>query len=179
MPGLNMLGAMNISPVYGFWRVMPFIAGATFGIALVVVLSITSATTIMAKASYIFDMIKYLGAAFLLYIGYIFWRVSTTISNNKNIYFATGDKSKLIAKGFLTATLNPKAWLFFAVFLLVVFMEGVSISLQILSIVFIVIFVESFCMLIYTLGKNQIRQLVKSERNIKILNRINALLMFF
>ena len=121
MPGLNMLGAMNISPVYGFWRVMPFIAGATFGIALVVVLSITSATTIMAKASYIFDMIKYLGAAFLLYIGYIFWRVSTTISNNKNIYFATGDKSKLIAKGFLTATLNPKAWLFFAVFLLVVF----------------------------------------------------------
>ena len=177
-PGLNMLASMNISAAYGIGRAIPFILGAMLGVALVAILSITGVTTIMANTPAIFDILKYFGAAFLCYMGYIFLKDSGEVLNDKATSFAIAGLHKLLAKGFFTATLNPKGWLFFAAFLPAFLMEDAPLKVQIVLIVTIVILIEMTCMMAYALGGNLLGLLFTSSSNVKILNKINAAVMF-
>lgn len=96
--------------------------GLACGISLHVLYSLLGIGLIISQSIILFNIIKYLGAAYLLYIGYKSLRSKSNTTEVEAIK-AVNDISvgKAIRTGFLTNALNPKATLFFlAVFTQVV-----------------------------------------------------------
>ena len=177
-PGLTMLASMNISVAYGIGSALSFSIGATFGVGSVAILSITGITTIMSQAPVIFDILKYAGAAFLCYFGFVFLRDSGKVTTECETSFAEEGHKKMAAKGFLTATLNPKGWLFFAAFLPAFILDNAPLKYQIALIVTIVMSVEFLCMLTYAFGGSLLKRLISASGYVRILNKLNAAVMF-
>lgn len=72
---------------------------------------------IIAKSILLFNIIKYLGAAYLLYIGYKMLTDKTELKTNNPLQQKTTDYWKIYRDGILTNILNPKVALFFIAFL--------------------------------------------------------------
>ncbi|GHB41668.1 threonine transporter RhtB [Pseudovibrio japonicus] len=177
-PGLNMLAAMNIGASYGINRALPFVLGGCIGVALAAILSLAGVTAVMVHTPVVYELVRYLGAAFLCYMAYGYLRHSGEVSNDKDVSFVTNCRKKLIAKGFFTATLNPKVWLVFAALLPVFIVESAPLQLQIVLIITIVMAIEFFCMMLYAFGGDRIGRRMSQSGNVKVLNRLNAIVMF-
>ncbi len=74
-------------------------------------------SVIIAKSILLFNIIKYLGAAYLLYLGYQMLTNKTPLNVDGNIETRSADYLKIYRDGFLTNILNPKVALFFIAFL--------------------------------------------------------------
>lgn len=88
--------------------------GLSFGILVHITYSLVGIGFIIAKSIVLFSIIKFLGAAYLIYIGYKSLRAKSHKEQTK--HFAKKDdisKSSAVLAGFLTNVLNPKATLFF------------------------------------------------------------------
>ncbi len=89
--------------------------GIALGISIHVAYSLFGIGFIISQSIVLFNFIKYVGAAYLLYIGYkslkakpVKEKVDTTVPETKSISIRSA-----IWTGFLTNVLNPKATLFF------------------------------------------------------------------
>ncbi len=90
--------------------------GIALGISVHVAYSLLGIGFIISKSIILFNTIKYIGAAYLLYIGYKSLRAkpALVVSNDTNVEVAkTISTRSAIWTGFLTNVLNPKATLFF------------------------------------------------------------------
>jgi RhtB (resistance to homoserine/threonine) family protein len=74
-------------------------------------------SVIISKSILLFNIIKYLGAAYLLYMGYQMLTNKTPLNTDGNIETRQADYRKIYRDGFLTNILNPKVALFFIAFL--------------------------------------------------------------
>ena len=88
--------------------------GIALGIMIHVAYSLLGIGFIISKSIVLFNVIKYIGAAYLIYIGYKSLRAKPTenmkIENEEKKALTPG---RAIWVGFLTNVLNPKATLFF------------------------------------------------------------------
>ncbi|OGT37779.1 MAG: lysine transporter LysE [Gammaproteobacteria bacterium RIFCSPHIGHO2_12_FULL_37_14] len=110
----------------------------SFGIGLAVIVHMTycilGLALIISESLLLFSLIKYLGAAYLIYLGIHSFR-----SKQENIVFSPSNKitqkSKItdfiaIQQGFLCNLLNPKATLFFLALFTVIIKPGTSLIWQ-------------------------------------------------
>jgi RhtB (resistance to homoserine/threonine) family protein len=72
---------------------------------------------IIAKSIFIFNFIKYLGAAYLIYIGFKMLTDKSQLQTNDAVTSIDVDYYKIYRDGILTNILNPKVALFFIAFL--------------------------------------------------------------
>ena len=95
----------------GIWTA----CGLGLGILLHVTYSLLGIGLLISKSILLFNLIKYLGAAYLIYIGWGALTHKAIKSHKQTITKASKDLSPLQALriGFLTNALNPKATLFF------------------------------------------------------------------
>lgn len=107
--------------------------GFGFGIMVHVFYCLAGLALLISKSILIFNLIKYLGVAYLLYLG-----IKSLLSSSKDINLtAQSHKTditplKAIGQGFLTNTLNPKATLFFLSLFTLVIRPDTSITTQII-----------------------------------------------
>jgi RhtB (resistance to homoserine/threonine) family protein len=93
--------------------------GISLGIAVHVAYSLLGIGLVISRSILAFSIIKYLGAAYLIYMGYQSIRASRLNSNSQNKDTQTVTQPyemstmASIRTGFLTNLLNPKATLFF------------------------------------------------------------------
>lgn len=90
--------------------------GIALGISVHVAYSLLGIGFIISKSILVFNIIKYVGAAYLLYIGYKSLRAKPSdTASEQSVTKTAGDISirSAIWTGFLTNALNPKATLFF------------------------------------------------------------------
>jgi threonine/homoserine/homoserine lactone efflux protein len=80
--------------------------GATFGLSL-----------ILAKSAFAFSLVKYLGAAYLFYLGYKSLTAKTNQTEIKSIEVKNTVNKKLFLTALLSDVLNPKIAIFFLAFL--------------------------------------------------------------
>lgn len=94
---------------------------STFGIATGSVghtlLAAFGLSIIIAKSILLFNIIKYLGAAYLLYMGYKMLTNKTQLNTDGIIMTKSVNYLKIYRDGFFTNILNPKVALFFIAFL--------------------------------------------------------------
>jgi len=90
------------------------IATGSFGHTMLAAFGLS---VIIAKSIVLFNIIKYLGAAYLLYLGYQMLTNKTPLNIDGNIETRSADYLKIYRDGFLTNIFNPKVALFFIAFL--------------------------------------------------------------
>jgi homoserine/homoserine lactone efflux protein len=115
IPGPGIVLTITNSLRFGFKYTLLGILGNALGILIVASICSTSIGIILAVSASIFTIIKYLGAIYLIYLGYKLLKNSTKLS--KEFESSKKKKLKTFNEGLYVTLLNPKASLFFLSFM--------------------------------------------------------------
>lgn len=147
MPGPDNILVLTESMTKGKRNGIALSLGLCSGVLVHTMIAATGLALLIQNSKVAFDMIKYLGAAYLLYLAYLTWQEEAgkgeeesedSNSSNKDSQFSF---FKIARTGFFMNVLNPKVSLFFLAFLpQFIDKAGFNITLQlvILGIIFMV-----------------------------------------
>ncbi len=94
---------------------MATMLGANVGTGVLLIAGAVGMTTLLALLSDVFDLVRLVGAAYLIYLGIKEWRSRGTILDEGQADKRRG-LSALFGYGFLTGITNPKTIIFYAAF---------------------------------------------------------------
>jgi threonine/homoserine/homoserine lactone efflux protein len=116
IPGPTILLVISQAISHGRGAVIPLVAGVTLGDFTAMTLSLLGLGAILATSAALFSVLKFIGAAYLVYLGIRLWRLDP---EKHKIHFTTNKPSnRSLFKGtFIVTALNPKSIAFFVVFL--------------------------------------------------------------
>ncbi len=117
-PGPNSLLALTHGGLYGVRRAWITALGSVTAFGVLIGLSTLGLSAVLAASSHAFEVIKWIGAGYLVYLGIRLWRTPAAALGN------AGGRSdhqvsyrRLFSTGFLVAIANPKVILFYGAFL--------------------------------------------------------------
>ncbi len=114
-PGPNGLLALTHGALYGTRKTIFTILGGSLGFATVVGFSMFGIGALLAANVGLLVVLKWLGGAYLVFLGIQVWRSPALAESRKVISNSSG--GKLFQAGLLSAISNPKGILFFVAFL--------------------------------------------------------------
>jgi threonine/homoserine/homoserine lactone efflux protein len=118
-PGPNGLLSLTHGVQHGFRKTIFTVLGGGLGFLLLIAASLAGLGALLAASEKAFIIAKWVGAAYLVYLGVRLWRAPPLLmraqATDGSIRVESG--SALFKQGFLVATSNPKAMIFFAAFL--------------------------------------------------------------
>ena len=110
VPGPNVTLILATSALQGMRSGFMALLGTTIAQSIQVTLVALGLVWLVQTYSTIFDVVRYIGAAYLIYLGVQAWRSASEPLPSKN------SATKTIRKGFLVGLANPKSLTFFAAF---------------------------------------------------------------
>lgn len=117
-PGPNMLHVLSRSVEFGWRRSIAAMAGCLLALILILTASAAGLTTLLLALPGAFEVLRYLGAAYLIYLGVKAWRGSSPAAKVADDHFSSRLSSAAIFRsGFVIGASNPKLILFAAAFL--------------------------------------------------------------
>lgn len=115
VPGTGVIYTVSTGLFMGWKASIAAACGCTMGIVPHLLASIVGLAAILHMSSLFFQILKFAGVAYLLYLAWSMWRETGVLK------FEAQDKSKgiwqIISRGFLINILNPKLSIFFLAFL--------------------------------------------------------------
>jgi homoserine/homoserine lactone efflux protein len=177
-PGMCMTLALTMGMTIGVRRTVWMMMGELVGVGIVVVASALGVATVMLEYPAVFAVFKYLGGAYLAWLGIQMWRSRGRMAFNAEI-----DASRpatpfaLASQGFVTAIANPKGWAFMVALLPPFISLDHAIAPQLSVLVAIILVTELICMTLYATGGRSLRHFLEKSGNVRILNRIAGTLM--
>jgi Putative threonine efflux protein len=117
IPGPTVVMVVSQALAHGRRAAFASVAGVGLGDFLSTTLSLAGAGAILATSATLFQALKLLGAAYLIYVGIKMWRSPITLPDLGAETAPAETRSSLIFRdSFLVTALNPKAILFFVAF---------------------------------------------------------------
>ena len=176
-PGMCMTLALTLGMSIGVKRTLWMMIGELTGVALVSVLAVVGVASLMLNYPTVFEVFKYVGGAYLIYLGSLQWlmRGKMTIAHNNDSQQITA--KKLILQGFITAIANPKGWAFTVSLLPSFINPDLTLTPQLISLVIIILISEFIFMTIYASGGRTLGKLLGKSQNVRLINRISGSLM--
>lgn len=175
-PGAGAVVSMNYGLKYGLKKSYPAIFGLQVGYLIQTFIVVIGLGAIIAKSVLIFTIIKWIGVAYLVYLGLgkIFEKVQLVDDEERlNSYSAK--------KAFLNSSLinltNIKATIFLVAFIPQFINPNESIFLQFIIIGATLSVVDIFVMTGYSSMASKLKFLLKDVKAIKIQNRITGSLL--
>jgi threonine/homoserine/homoserine lactone efflux protein len=175
-PGMCMTLAMTLGMSVGVRRTMWMMLGEVFGVATVAILAVMGVASIMLNYPVLFSWLKWIGGAYLVYLGIKMWRANANLSQN-DINNSQLSTKNLISQGYVTAIANPKGWAFMVSILPPFISLDKPIVLQFSVLLIIIMLSEIICMLIYANGGKGLKRLLNRGNNAVWLNRIAGSLL--
>ena len=112
-PGAGAISCMAAGMRYGYARAFWNIVGLQFGILFVLLIVALGLGAIIAASTTLFTAIKWLGAAYLVYLGVMQWRApASPVSSTDPGDYSHGTPKRLMLRGFLVNATNPKGIVF-------------------------------------------------------------------
>ncbi|MDH4021834.1 MAG: LysE family translocator [Gammaproteobacteria bacterium] len=175
-PGLCMTLAMSLGISIGARRTLWMMAGELAGIALVGAAAVLGVAAILLKAPTVFAVFKWVGGAYLLYMGWQTWhaqplRPEQLGAGRRRTRFS------LIAQGFITAVGNPKAWAFLVALLPPFVDQSRPLAPQLLSLLALMLLIEFTCLQIYAHGGQALSEQLHRRGKARWLNHVAGSLM--
>ena len=177
-PGMCMTLAMSLGMSVGLKRTFFMMAGELIGVAIVALSSVVGVAAIMVNHPDVFMVFKYVGGAYLTYLGVQLW-----MSRGKMALSHDASKDALISRktlafqGFITAVANPKGWAFFIALLPPFINQTKPLFAQIGVLIAIILVLEFICLVLYASGGDTLRRFLQKGDNVKLMNRIAGTLM--
>ncbi len=118
-PGPNSLLAITNGLRYGMRKTFFSTLGCATGLVLLIALCLSGLGVLLAASEIAFTVIKWLGAAYLIFLGISLMRTKSSLADAPGASGLRKDKSNtsLFFQGFLIVATNPKVLLFFTAFL--------------------------------------------------------------
>ncbi len=117
IPGPTILLVISQALAHGKGVVFPLAAGVLLGDFTAMVLSLMGLGTVLAVSGALFGVLKWLGAAYLVYLGVRMWRTRPDAVEIPEGGAEEGNRRSLFTKAFLVTATNPKGIAFFVAFL--------------------------------------------------------------
>lgn len=170
--------AMTLGMSYGVRTTMWMMWGELLGVASVALAAVVGVSTIMLSYPQVFFLLKWLGGAYLIWIGINMWRSrgKLAITNNSK-QPAEINKFKLFNQGFITAIANPKGWAFMVSLLPPFINPELAMTPQLSVLILVILSTEFICLLLYASGGKTLAKLLTNSNNVQLLNRISGSLM--
>ena len=115
IPGPTILLVLVQSITHGPRAALPLVAGVAVGDFIAVTCSLLGLGVILAASATLFTLLKWIGAAYLIYLGVRMWRQPPQLGNLKD-ESAEAPAGKLFRNACLVTALNPKGIIFFLAF---------------------------------------------------------------
>lgn len=167
-PGPNMLHVMTQSIAHGPRKATSTMAGLMSAVLLCLVASALGLGALLKASPRLFDVLRYAGVAYLLWLGIKAWRAP--VGGGAAAAPVRSDRA-LYATGLLTGLSNPKLIVFAAALFpqFIVLHRPFWLQLGILIVTFVVI--ESFWYGVYALGGARLAGWLEPENRQRLFNR--------
>lgn len=176
-PGMCMTLAMTLGMTIGIKRALWMMFGELIGVATVATLSAIGVAALLLNYPSVFLVLKYLGGAYLAYIGIQMWLSKGKMAIKMEPDGEPASRIDLISQGFVTAIANPKGWAFFVALLPPFLDASQPLTNQLIILISIILTLEFSCLLIYAAGGRTLKSLLMQSGNVRIMNRIAGSLM--
>ncbi len=166
MPGPDNIFVLTQSITRGKLTGFLIALGLVSGVFVHTAIAATGLSIVLKQSEFAFNIILYLGAAYMLYLAYSATKEKPLQSNEKELKVSG---VQLVKTGFFMNVLNPKVTLFFVAFLPQFVVEGgwpIALQFVFLGIVFIVQALLIFSLIAVLAGR--LTQYLNSERFWKI-----------
>ncbi|MDN2659427.1 LysE family translocator [Neptunomonas sp. CHC150] len=172
LPGPAVMLTLNNSIQRGILKSLAGILGIALAILLVAIISATSLGIVLASSAIAFNIIKIVGAAYLIYLGVKMFRSKAT--NNDLFKEQEGSFFKCFFEGFLVSVSNPKAVIFF----MSIFPQFIDLNqeytpqfiLLAVTFSFLVIVIHT----IYAVSASFAKSKLSSQKGSSLLNKISG-----
>ena len=170
-PGPSVLLATANSMKYGKGKTLGTIAGDLTANLCQIILASIGLATIVISSGELFQIIKWCGVAYLIYMGI------TKIVSKPKIELSSAKEedwsfSKLFLEGFLMSAANPKAIVFFAA-LFPLFLNATNpIIPQIIILAITFLTIDGLSLFIYATFAEKLKSYLENQEKVQLQNRI-------
>lgn len=175
IPGPTVLLVVSYGLGQGWRTALPTAIGVALGDFTAMTLSIIGIGVLLAASATVFTVLKWVGAAYLVWLGIQLWRAGGRIEAGSAR--SSASSRRMLAHAWLVTTLNPKGLVFFIAFVpQFVDPEG-SFLLQ------VVIFEATFLVLAfanalgYAFAASQAGRMFRSARIMAAINRLGGTIL--
>ncbi len=178
LPGPDYVILTNNTLKNGMASGLKTVLGTCSALAIHTFIAIIGLSAIIVNSAYLFTVFKYIGAAYLIYLGAM---SLLSLRNNKGSMTKTSTKRETKASsfrlGFFTNLFNPKVAVFFLTFLpqFVDNSQNTFIPFTILGMIYILLTFLYF--LVYILFINKINQFMQKESTQKAIQGISGVVL--
>jgi homoserine/homoserine lactone efflux protein len=175
-PGPSVLLATANSMKHGKGKTLGTIAGDLTANLCQIILASIGLATIVVSSGTLFQAIKWLGVAYLIYTG-----ISKIVSKPQ-IHLETeaqgkGSFSKLFLEGFLMSAANPKAIVFFAALFPLFLNNAAPIIPQIAILAITFLTIDGLSLFTYATFAEQLKSYLEDQEKVHLQNRIVGALL--
>jgi len=185
IPGPLTLLMINSTMNHGMRKSLPIILGGSVASSILITLSALGLGAVIMASETLFTVIKYLGAAYLVYLGVSLWfeakrKVKSAEAGSTSTQSSAAEQIKpdcnLLSKSFLLGITNPKDIVFFVAFLPQFINTERSYTEQIFTIVVTWFCVDFLCKVSYGMLAKVVSDRLKSVSQSNLLDRISAVI---
>jgi len=175
LPGPSVLLTIAHSLSFGWRRAMLTVTGATLGIAVQLLVAVIGIGGLINFVAATFDVLRWAGAAYLIYIGVKVWRNAKELAALGSAVDAR--PNGLLMQGLVITIFNPKSLLFIAAFLPQFVDVHRPVGAQFLIIVPVFLLIAFVVTLAWAIVAGLINSFIKSSGTLAILFRLAAVMI--
>jgi len=175
IPGPTVLLVVSYALGQGWRAALPTAIGVALGDFTAMTLSMLGVGALLAASAMLFTTLKWIGAAYLVWLGIRLWRAGGTLDASPRHDRASA--LKMLGHAWLVTALNPKSITFFVAFLPQFLDPRTDFSTQMLvyETTFVTLAFTNACG--YALAASRVRSLVGSSRAVGLFNKAGGTLL--
>ena len=172
IPGPTVLLVVSYALGQGWRTALPMAMGVALGDFTAMTLSMLGLGALLATSATLFTILKWVGAAYLIYLGIKLWRAGGTLDAAPRTDAVSA--AKMLGHAWLVTALNPKSITFFVAFLPAFLDPSADFLTQMLlfeSTFLVLAFANAFG---YALIASRARRLASDPRALGIVNKVGG-----
>jgi len=173
-PGAGAIASMSSGLQYGFWRGYWNALGLQLGLVMQIAIIAAGVGAILAASATAFQLIKWFGVGYLVYLAYKQWRALPMDMTDEAAVRPIGKPLSLVFRGFLVNVSNPKALVFMLAVLPQFINPHAPLLPQYIAITVTMVSVDMLVMAGYTGLASRVLRLLRTPKQQKRLNRTFA-----
>ena len=173
-PGAGAIASMSSGLQYGFWRGYWNALGLQLGLIMQIAIIAAGVGAVLAASATAFQVIKWFGVAYLVYLAYKQWRALPMDMSDESGVRPIGKPLSLVFRGFLVNISNPKALVFMLAVLPQFINPHEALLPQYVAITVTMISVDLLVMAGYTGLAAKVLRLLRTPKQQRRMNRTFA-----
>jgi len=173
-PGPTVFFVIGHSLKHGKASVIPMVFGALSGDIVLMCLSFIGLSALLASSVYMFTVLKFVGALYLIYLGIKSWRSPSLLSQENEMETLALKKGKIYTDALLVTALNPKGIIFFTAFFPLFLNVNSALLPQMLILALTFMGVAVSTNSCYSIFSSYLSTKVKSAKTQKVFNKTSG-----